>query len=133
MTLRTDLINAFKAATDKPLVYVDSQNVPVRSLSRVQSDDDEKTFPVFIRWGGRERVGVGSRLRTIWQVYVVISPMDTDDPYADVDTAVDAALEVIAPIPTAYPYLYPIVSDVIAPQGSRGKSFAVAIIRVVGA
>ena len=130
MTLRADLVNAFKN-TDKRFNYCDPQDISVSSLDPEYNPNGVTEFPIYITWGGRQAAGNTARLREVWHVNVILGSMRKQDPWEDVDYAIGAALDVCYSVQNAFPELLSIISGEIAPQ-DKSEKYAAAVIQVLG-
>ena len=138
-SIRADLETALKsqAAQDAGLIYTGPQDTRL-GTTRVVNGVKEDVFPVYIVWGGRTRAGNSGFHRGVFQVVLVLGPMQTKDPWARADEAVDAALEIIYTVPSAFPELLPTIPLELSPSGTAykgetgGKMYACAVIQVVG-
>lgn len=118
--MRDDLAEAFE--TNETFKLVAARNIDTYQLPSV-----------YIACAGRTREGSSRRLRELIRVVLVMAPMDSDEPWENVDDYITDALETIYgceyPI---FPELRDITTATIKTQDRSAKEFSVVVIQCIG-
>ena len=87
---------------------------------------------VYLACAGRVIQGGSRHLRELIRVILVIAPMDTKEPWEDVNDNIDDALEIIYTVDNTFPELRDISTTTIKTQDKTAKDFAAIVIQVIG-